>query len=597
VLEIINATPSNINIGLYFLSDDPLVPYKWQFPNIPFGANARGLVFLSGRNMITPQWHTNFKLDNTEGLYLSDASGILSSIPASTHYLNVSYSRFPDKTGDFQYATPTIGFLNVEGTLNMPSAPTNLVPMGVLAPGSTINFSGISGNTRYTLNGIEVQANSALLPPSITLPDPSTFPNRFSAIPANPELNFPLFDYSESRANNRGYVQPYGNVQKINILRVRTFSDEGLETEEKVYSYFPSTPNFNLPIVSIITDSVGFFDEEHGIYVWGDTTDIGNYNQTGAWFERISHLQFFDANGTFIKEMKMGGRIHGNGSRHSPQKSLRFYTRTGIDNQDFFLPNGVKTDVIMLRSGGHRPDCIGRDYLGCKIVDEMEMDHADPYLHAVFINGEFWGLYDLRARIDADFIGTRYKIDNDYVGMIDDTYQLSDGYLMNNSEYEDLTLYAQANPMTAENYNYIADRLDISLFSDMYCTEVYIGNHDFPVNNVGAWKYNGWGGQSKFKHYIFDLDGTFGGSCDVEETDDLTLGYYLHTNTLSMVQSTRILRNLLEYPAYETYFMNRMADLLNTQFRPWVVNTKFGIYQNQISGIRTPHINRYRYPS
>jgi hypothetical protein len=227
----------------------------------------------------------------------------------------------------------------------------------------------------------------------------------------------------------------------------------------------------------------------------------------------------------------------------------------------------------------------------------MEMDHADPYLHAVFINGEFWGLYDLRARIDANFVGTRYKIDNDFVGMIDNTYQLNEGYLMNPTEYEDLTLFAQANPMTTANYNYISDRLDISLFSDMICSEVYIGNHDFPTNNVGAWKYNGWDGESKWKHYIFDLDGTFGGSCDSEETNDLTLDYYLHTNTLAMVQSTRILRNLLENSDYQTFFMNRMADLLNTQFKPSVVQTKFLTYQNDISDIRTPHVNRYRYPS
>ncbi|MFM1772776.1 MAG: hypothetical protein RLZZ71_1918 [Bacteroidota bacterium] len=597
ILEIVNTSSTNINLSQYFLSDDPLTPFKWQFPAIPFAVNARAQVYLSGRNMTTPQWHTSFKLDDTEGLYLSNSNGIISTIPPVTHYLNVSYSRYPDITGDFQYTTPTIGFPNVEGTLNMPTPPVNLTPMGVLPPGSTLNFSGVTGNTRYTVNGIEVQPNSPLLPSSLTLPNPAILPNRFSAIPANPELNFPLFDYTESRANNRGYVQPYGNVQKINILRVRAFSEEGLETEEQVYSYFPATPSFGLPIISVITDSVGFFDDEHGIYVWGDTSMAGNYNQTGAYYERISHLQFFDVNGTFVKQIKMGGRIHGNGSRHSPQKSFRFYTRSSIDNQDFLLPNGVKTNVIMLRSGGHRPDCIGRDFLGCKIVEEMEMDHADPYLHAVFINGEFWGLYDLRARIDADFIGRRYKIEEDFVGMIDQTYQISEGYLMNPSEYEDLTLFASENPMTDENYNYISDRLDISLFSDLMCTQVYYGNHDFPVNNVGAWKYNGWDGESKWKHYIFDLDGSFGGSCSTENVDDETLDYYLNTNTLSMVQSTRIIRNLLENPNYEDYFINRMADLLNTQFKPSIVTNKFNLYQNQVNNIRIPHLYRFRYPS
>ena len=48
VLEIVNASNSNINIGLYFLSDDPLLPYKWQFPSMPFGANTRAQVCLSG---------------------------------------------------------------------------------------------------------------------------------------------------------------------------------------------------------------------------------------------------------------------------------------------------------------------------------------------------------------------------------------------------------------------------------------------------------------------------------------------------------------------------------------------------------------------
>jgi hypothetical protein len=596
VIEILNTTNSDLSLGEFYLSDDELNLHKWQFPNMSVAANAFVLVYLSGRNSAAPQIHANFKLSETEALYLSNSSSLLESIAPFTHPLNISYSRFPDAGDAFQFTTPTLGSTNVSGISSIPNSPLNLTQMGVLEPGSFVQFAQVNSETRYSSDGYEVKVSDPLLTQTISLPNPSTFPNRFSAVPSNPGLQFPLFDYTESRANNRGYAPPFGLVHKINVVRVKPFTTN-LELEERVYTYFPETPSFNLPIISIVTDNANFFEDEEGIYVWGDTTDIGNYNQTGIDFERLCTLQFFDVNGTFIKEKKMGGRIHGNGSRHSPQKSLRFYNRPGIDDSDFFLPNGVKTDVILLRSGGHRPDCIGRDYLGCKIVEEMEMDHADPYLHAVYLNGEFWGLYDLRARIDADFIGERYNIENDFVGMIDHTYLLSEGTLLVPDEYEQLTLFAEENEMSEANFNYLAQRVDMPIYTDLFCTEIYFGNYDFPINNVGAWKYNTAGGNSKWRHYIFDLDGTFGGSCSGESNSNQTLNYYLHTNTTSMLKATRLLRNLLEYPEYQTYFINHMADLLNTQFSPSVAAPKFDNYRNAIASIQFPHLKRYRYPS
>ena len=60
MIEILNTSGSNLNIGTFYLSDDPLNLQKWQFPNMPFVGNGRGLVYLSGRNMSVAQWHTNF---------------------------------------------------------------------------------------------------------------------------------------------------------------------------------------------------------------------------------------------------------------------------------------------------------------------------------------------------------------------------------------------------------------------------------------------------------------------------------------------------------------------------------------------------------
>lgn len=198
LIEILNVGGSNLNIGTFYLSDDPLNLQKWQFPNMPFAGNGRGLVYLSGRNMSVPQWHTNFKLNETETLYLSTAAGVVDSILPFTHYLNISYSRFPDGADSFQFTSPTMGWPNVSGVTAIPLPPLNLTPMGVLAPGSNVQFSQVSSGTRYSSDGYEVNATHPLLTSTIVLPDPNSFANRFSAVPSNPGLQFPLFDYTES---------------------------------------------------------------------------------------------------------------------------------------------------------------------------------------------------------------------------------------------------------------------------------------------------------------------------------------------------------------------------------------------------------------
>jgi len=242
MIEILNTESSDVNLGVFYLSDDPLNLQKWQFPNTPILANAFALVYLSGRNITAPQMHTNFKLSETETLYLSDAAGVIESISPVSHHLNISYARFPDGEDEFQFTAPSMGQTNVSGVSSIPSSPLNLTPMGVLAPGSNVQFAQVDAETRYSSDGFEVDGTNPLLPPTISLPDPNTFNNRFSAVEANPGMQFPLFDYTESRANTRGYVPPFGMVKKINIIRVKPFTTSDLELEERVYTYFPETP-------------------------------------------------------------------------------------------------------------------------------------------------------------------------------------------------------------------------------------------------------------------------------------------------------------------------------------------------------------------
>lgn len=597
VVELINTAASAVNTGNFYLSDNGLMLQKWHLPSLSVAAGQKVLVFLSGKNLTGNVLHTSFKLSQGEQLFLSTASGMVDYSSVTEQYLNISASRYPDGNGPFLYSIPSLGAANNNGLSTLPAAATVSTPMGVLPAGTDLVFAANPLPVHYTVNGTEVKPGSPVYAGALSLTDPDLRPNAYSEIPTNPGMNFPIADYTESRANNRGWAEPYGEVSKVYILRTRVFGTNGVNSVEKAYTYFTETPAFNLPIISIITDSTGYFDDETGIYVYGNNP-TGNYDQTGRLYERPATFQFFSASGVFEQEIRLGTRIHGNGSRHAPQKVLRLYNRFDYDTTQLYLPNGEKTEVAILRGGGHRPDCIGRDYLATDFVSDLPMDQADPALYAVYLNGEFWGIHDLRARLDAGYFGEHYGLDDDFVAVADHSYEISDGYLADPEALVDLTLFAENNDLSVQaNYDYLADRIDMDLLTDLFCSQIFLGNADFPQTNIGFWKYQDASGDSKWRHYFFDLDAAFGGSCDTVYKSFNTLNYYLQENTSSWLKANRLIRNLLENETFKNKFINRMADLMNTEFRSDVLLPQFEEYKNDIASIRMDHVNRWRYPS
>src|SRR3954463_12901430 len=77
-IELRNSSASPQNLGGFFLSDDPLNPTKWQFPDTSIPANGYLIVFASDKNraIAGSELHTNFHLDrNGETLLLVNPDG------------------------------------------------------------------------------------------------------------------------------------------------------------------------------------------------------------------------------------------------------------------------------------------------------------------------------------------------------------------------------------------------------------------------------------------------------------------------------------------------------------------------------------------
>lgn len=596
IVELYNTSPNFVQLDEYYLSDRSSDLGKWRFPNDLLAPNQRTIVFLSNKNRITPL-HANFSLSVDENLYLSTKNGFIieafDSIINHNYPYNASICRYPDGIGNYVFAPSTINDTNVDGEISFVAPISISINSGVHPIGTSFTVS--NANSLTSLNGKEVQFGGQL-GLNFTTPDPYADALHFSLIPTNPSLSYPIGDYTESRANDRGWLPPTSNQPRITVIRNQLILPSGIKSDEQVRSVFSSTPTFGLPIISLIVDSIGFFDPNKGISVYGNNPD-GNYNFRGRLSERLVQMHVFDSLGNLTYETSAGVRIKGNGSRHSTMKSMRFIQRdiypAPQGNDSLFLMN-----YSLMRAAGHRPDCFGRDYLSQLFVQNLSFLKSKPKLHASYLNGEFWGLYDLRANVDEKYIEFLYDLPEKTSGIADHTYIVQTEERTDTLEFSNLTLFAENNDLTLpENFSYLEQRLDFKDFIHLNCSQIFLGNGDYPRTNNAWFNIQNGTVSSKWKNFFFDLDGGFGGDCDTILRTFNTLNYYLQTTSSNWIKSTRLLRNLVNNPLFVEEFSNTMADLLNSSFRKEILVNKYNTYTNELEPNRHLQVERWGYPS
>ena len=267
-----------------------------------------------------------------------------------------------------------------------------------------------------------------------------------------------------------------------------------------------------MKVVSLVTDPKNLFDYDTGIYVLGkhydedngSTTDPGNnpfpgfpgwgggfggmggfgfkqpweyeanYTQKGKAWERVASMTMFD-NGEKVIDQNVGIRIKGGVSRHNVQKSFNVYARLDYGAKelqyDFFdgkntkQTNGKKIKSytnISLRDGGNDSNAaFFRDSLNQGLVTDRDFGYQAMSECVVFIDGEFWGIYQITEKLN-------------------DTY-ISDHY--GNSIREGVA----NGSMTYEQF---CQKVDVQSFMDYFAAQIYWCNNDWPQNNTAAWRSN-----------------------------------------------------------------------------------------------------------
>ena len=466
--------------------------------------------------------------------------------------------------------------------------PVASYPSGFYENGISVSLAHPDKNVDlyYTLDGSEPDTSSFIYSGPIEL-NASNFPPLSAAT-------------IESIAAN--WRAPQADIQKAAILRIKAFDPlSGQESPVVSHTYFfwdGSSQRYTMPIISIISEFSNFFDPDDGIYVLGNAyqavaqDDItedekqlsANFNQRGEAWERPVHIEFMNLDGESVFSQNGGVRIHGSGSRRNAQKSFRIYADCAYDvechfNHPLFDTQKINRkgladpqfEAFLLRGFG-QDWLVGliRDALANDILSEVGLDYQAQQPMIVFLNGEYWGIYQLQERYDEFYFRNHYGISPDDLTILRTFGSLSHGNPGDARAFSDLMRFIRTNQIADDdNFEYIASQIDLENFTDYLIANIFLANKDWPNNNVFLWKYTGEDPDhipgsvfdGRWRWLLNDMDFILG-------LQGYGTGYEHNTleSALSESQIGELLSSLLENDSYRTYFLNRFADHINTTF-------------------------------
>jgi hypothetical protein len=559
-IELFNPNQDSVNLAGYGLSDDTLNPFKWVIPNVNLSAQDHLVIFASAKNRIeySKYLHTNFKLS-------SDGEVVVITNPQGKKDDQVSYGKLGP---DVSYGRQPDG-----------SSSWYLFPNST--PGDSNTTHAFTGTTAEPI----VSPPGGFYSTSVTID--------LTAGTPNDKICYTL-DGSEPVETSQIYSTPI-QFNSTKVLRVKAFSTGFLPSRTLTNTYFINYSR-TLPVISLSTNPGNLFDEEYGIYALGDSADT-TYPYYGAnyWkdWERPVHVELFETNGIDGFTIDAGIQIFGGWSRTNAQKSFAIFARGkyGYSTLNYKLFDDLpftEYEAFVLRNGGSDWGLtMFRDGFMTSLVSTVDIDKQNYRPAIVFINGEYWGILNIREKVNEHFIAQHHNLAPDSLDILESFAQIIQG---DNLDYLALVSFIENNNMAIPaNYEYVKTKMDVDNFIHYFVSEIYFGNTDWPGGNIKYWRKSETG---RWRWILYDTDAGFGMYGQDYSFSHNTLEYATALNSSGESNppwSTLFLRKLLENDSFKYDFISCFADYSNSIFDSAVVVNKI----NSIKSVIEPEIARH----
>ena len=521
-IELYNTTDNDIKLTNYDLSDKSGVKYKLDNYTI----KKDGYLVLYKKSL-------GFGINTSnEVIYLSYNGQIVDSFSVNKILGNISTGITDGKK--VYYKNITLGSKNSNTNyLGFSEAPIFNIDGGYVTKGVEVSLStNDNSEIYYTING--------------------SFPNK----------------------NSTKYIKPI-IINQNTVIKAISYKDGYLESSY-VTRMFKIDRKHDIAYVSISSNYENLF---------GGYGLLTNYTSNA---EKKVSVEFYDANGKLGVSFDADAKLSGMDSRKEPQKSISLYLRKkygqNFVNYPFFDTNNYhEYSSIILRNAGEDPKGVRiMDATISRIIDkEMDIDAQAYRPVAVYLNGSYYGIYNLREKLNGDYVESKFEIDNDNINLI----KYSTSVKGSTREYNKLVNYINNNnPANKNVYEYLKTQIDVEELINYWIVESFFGNTD--LGNIRYWKSS----NGKWRWMLYDMDWSLWNM-------NIDMGYPIKSGRVPaatyLSSSINIVRRLYQNSEFKDLYLKSVAKYLKTTFKPDRMNKIVDELAKEIENEMPYHIAKW----
>ena len=578
-IELENTSDRSVELRAFCLTDDPTQPIKYQLPRYSLGPGDRIIIFASGKRVerVRPPYHAPFKL-SSKGEYLALTEHATQTV------LTEFTPNFPRQIPGVSYglpsspsSPPTFGFLSTPtpgqpnaGLREERRAPTLRFSKsrGLYQTPIEIELSSDSNDAviYYTQDGSTPSARKgSRYTQAITIDRTQVV----RAVAIQDDLSSPVIAHSYLFPHQvADQKQPPGFPSQWGTLPADYAMDPRLTNDERYRDQL--TPAlFSLPTLSLATELENLFDSNRGIYA--------NPGEQGRDWERPVSMEWIPGTGE-SHQIHAGLRIQGGwfrGAEVTRKHSLRllFKRRYGPARLklDVFNEFGAadEFETLVLRAGANDgyswaeargTEQFIRDEFGRRLVLAMGWPAPRGRFVHLYLNGCYWGLYNLCERPNEDFSST-------YLGGSPEDWDAINTGVAKHGTLDAWSNFKLTASRLSERAGYFALQgknpsgmpqrrlpavLNTAQYADYLIANMWLGNADWPDKNFWLASYRG-SPPKPIQFYPWDMEIIMGNS-----RTRSPLNYQAPHEQAVRSGATELHYWLREFPEYRMDFADRV---------------------------------------